>query len=478
MVRKFIARAWAWAVLASIGALALWQLTSFERETDSEYPAVVRPTFSSHPPAAYRLAEPGDTLDKAALYVAAAGMVVCGLGYITTVRAGKSGLWPAGFAVMLGFAWNAATPWPTFDGWPGWNVRAAFDAQTPLITRCFLGLGVGGLLTLALSSFWRERNRLTRHWRFAREHDCAPLLVVSALLLGVRILLFPDPEPLGYWPRWAAIAGLLALNFVACRCCFAKRVRPSSVNAGARVEKETYASPPRLRIARTIRRVLTPLCCLALWAALVVAGRTAIWYHRPLDRLRTVVPGRIYISAMPTRSGLEIAQSRHHFKTIINVFNENTPQRSPRLPDELRFVRERNLNYVASPGDPELAEGFLDETLRLSQDPSAWPILVHCHGCMDRSPAWMGIYRFLVQKRPLIEILREIEGHRGLRPKAMVTLLYNRVLTERAPDRYSTDPVGRELLRNAQGVRELRGTEARAAIDAPARNARIPRTMR
>src|SRR5205807_764601 len=81
------------------------------------------------------------------------------------------------------------------------------------------------------------------------------------------------------------------------------------------------------------------------------------------------------------------------------------------------------------------SDEFLDETLRLSRDPSAWPILIHCHACMDRSPAWMGIYRFVVQGRSLREIFREIEGHRGYRPKASVTLLYNRVLPPRAPAR-------------------------------------------
>jgi hypothetical protein len=62
----------------------------------------------------------------------------------------------------------------------------------------------------------------------------------------------------------------------------------------------------------------------------------------------------------------------------------------------------------------------------------------------------MGIYRFLVQRKPLAEILREIEQHRGLRPKASVTLLYNRVLSARAPQRYERDPVGRQLRRNAE----------------------------
>ena len=39
----------------------------------------------------------------------------------------------------------------------------------------------------------------------------------------------------------------------------------------------------------------------------------------------------------------------------------------------------------------------------------------------------MGIYRFVVKERPLLEVMQEIERHRGYRPKASVILLYNRV---------------------------------------------------
>ena len=59
---------------------------------------------------------------------------------------------------------------------------------------------------------------------------------------------------------------------------------------------------------------------------------------------------------------------------------------------------------------------------------------------MDRSPAWMGLYRFVVQGWPLADALREIERHRGLRPKASVTLLYNRVLPRLAPIAPALDP--------------------------------------
>jgi hypothetical protein len=131
---------------------------------------------------------------------------------------------------------------------------------------------------------------------------------------------------------------------------------------------------------------------------------------------------------------------------------------------------------VSNPSDPspEASDAFLTQTLALAQDPSAWPILVHCHGCMDRSPAWMGIYRFVVQKRPLLEIMQEIERHRGYRPKASVILLYNRVLPPRAGDRYQADPTAAILRQCAASTFDpMQGPPAHA--DRPAKSIGLDR---
>jgi protein tyrosine phosphatase (PTP) superfamily phosphohydrolase (DUF442 family) len=162
------------------------------------------------------------------------------------------------------------------------------------------------------------------------------------------------------------------------------------------------------------------------------------------------------MSAMPTVRGLEIEQNRLGFRTIINLFPEATAQGSPLSPAELRFAREHGIRYLGSPSDPSEAasSAFLDGTLALAQDRAAWPILVHCHGCMDRSPAWMGIYKFLVKGRPLHEVMQEIERHRGYRPKASVILLYNRVLPGRGGARYWADPTAAYLRECANGMKD------------------------
>ncbi len=322
--------------------------------------------------------------------------------------------------------WFAVTPGPCFDGWHGLGIWAIVNPSTPMPLRILLALGTVTLVSVLAVSLILGRRDVAKFVRSVENRGVLALLVTAAMLIALRFMVFLDVEPAGYWPRWAFVWGLLAFGF-------------------ALVKLSPPAVPGRKRWAIRLGAVV------ALYG-LIVGGIAVAWFHRPLERLHAVVPGKIYISAMPTPRGLEIEQSRLHFKTIINLFPEETYQRSPYFEKEMEFVRRNGIRFVRSPGTAIDSDEFLDETLRLAQDPSAWPILVHCHGCMDRSPAWMGIYRFVVQGVPLAEVMKEIEDHRGCRPKASVTLLYNRVLGPRSPERYSRDPAAQLLLECARGT--------------------------
>ena len=414
-------------ILSVLAITAVWHSQNFDRGVDTEFPKVIRNTYNPLPPAVYRFSEPGDTLDRAALYAAACGFIAALNGWWTSWKSQRgSALWPVAAALMLAAGWHAATPWPTFDGWYGFNWYSLTDPRLPALPRVLL-TGFLVLLTLwSLAWIWVCRNNWSSYLQISRTHGSLTLLILGVLGVFWKLAHLPDGEPVGYWSGWGFGVGLIAFGF-------------GLLREVPEWPKENW------------QRLAVSSSWLACSLVLCIAGRAMIWYHRPLDRLRPVVQNQIFISAMPTYQGLEIAQSRHGFRTIINVFNENTHQRSPYLEDEVRFAKEHGIRLLMAPGDTTQSEAFLDETLRLAQDPSAWPILVHCHGSMDRSPAWMGIYRFVVQGRPLREILQEIERHRGVRPKALVTLLYNRVLPKRAPERFEVDPTAQELVRNAQG---------------------------
>ena len=414
--------AWPWLVLALTVAPAIWHVAVFPTELDPEFPQVDRPTFNRMPPPAYRLADPGDTLDRVAIYASAAGLA---FGLIGLARSrGKVALWPASVAASLAALWHASTPGPTFDGWHGLGWRSILDSGTPGLERLAIGLGAAGLAAVVVVNLIRRPVGL---WDRAGTLRIRGLLAASAVLIVTRQLDLPGVEPVGYWPRWAFIWGLIALDLAIVRAMLGQGV-------------------PTIR-----RRLGWTAIGATCWTGAVVMGIWLSWYHRPLDRLREVDRGKLYISAMPTYVGLKVAQDRHHFKTIINIFPEDTSQRSEFLPDEHRFVREHSIRYIEASARDNESDEFLDFCLSVATDPNSWPILLHCHGSMDRSPGWMGIYRFLVQGKPLDAILREIEVHRGYRPKASITLLYNRVLPPRAPERYRSDPTAARLIEAAHG---------------------------
>ncbi|MGO9600903.1 MAG: protein tyrosine phosphatase [Isosphaeraceae bacterium] len=413
---------WPWLVLALAMVPAIWYVLDYESDIDPEFPRVVRPTFNTYPPPAYRFAEPGDTIDHIAVYVASAGLVISAWGLFRGI---KKRLWMAALALSLAGFWHAATPGPLLDGWHGLGWRVILDTSAPWMLR----LGIATLAVgLALLTFRGLAGcSIANCWRDARVTGIAGLLATAALLVVLRQVGWVDREPLGFWPRWIFVWGLLAWALALLR------VAPKGL--------------PNWRRSAIIAGLFLA------WLALDFTGRGIFWYQRPLHRLRAVVPGRLYISAMPTYDGLALAQTRHHFRTVINLFPEYTPERSHLLPDELRFVRDHGLCYVGNEQDDDPSGGqFIARTLAVAQDPAAWPVLVHCHASMDRSPAWMGLYRYVVQGWPLVDALREIEHHRGLRPKASVTLLYNRVLPLLAPERAAQDPTLALLRRCAQGT--------------------------
>jgi hypothetical protein len=417
---------WPWLVLALAVIPAVWHVLDFEEDVDPEFPKVERPTFSAMPPSAYRLAEPGDTLDRVELYLAAASVVMAAGGLVFRR---EGGFWPAAMALALAGCWYSATPGPTVDGWHGLGWRTIADPGAPPALRAALLAAAIALAGVVAATVFRHRGRLGHYREHARARGTTGLWIAGVICVLARQIEIPGVEPTGYWPRFAMIWGLLAFDL------------------GLLIELIPCLRSRRSRWSMAILAAVG-------WLVLVVLGIDLTWYHRPLARLKVVVPDRIYISAMPTRRGLEVAHHRQRFRTIINLFPEETPQRSPLLGDELAFVRAHGIRYLASPSDssPAASDAFLSQTLALAEDPSAWPILVHCHGCMDRSPAWMGIYRFVVQGRPLLEIMQEIERHRGYRPKASVTLLYNRVLAPRAGARYWADPTATLLQRCAEGT--------------------------
>ena len=167
---------------------------------------------------------------------------------------------------------------------------------------------------------------------------------------------------------------------------------------------------------------------------------------------------------MPPPSGLALANDRHHFKTIINLFNEDTPLRHPNFPAELAYAESHGIRYIRAQGK-SYGSAYVQSTFDEVRKPENWPVLVHCHGNMDRTPAWLGMYRFIDQSWSLADVLAAIERHRGYRPKGGTTILYNDVLPILAPDRWATDPTAKRLVQNAHGIKHQAELQAENLAD-------------
>src|SRR5262245_786562 len=166
-------RLWPWFVLALATLPSIWYVLDFEEDIDPEFPRVVRPTFSTYPPPAYRFAEPGDTIDHVAVYVSSAALVVSGWGLL---RGPHRRVWLAALAISAAGYWHAVTPGRLLDGWHGLGWRVICDPSAPFLLR---GSLAGAAIGLAIVIIWGLSGRPMRdQWIGARLHGVAALLIV------------------------------------------------------------------------------------------------------------------------------------------------------------------------------------------------------------------------------------------------------------------------------------------------------------
>ena len=383
---------------------AVWHVVDFDEDLDVEFPNVIRPTFSRVPAAAYRLAEPGDTLDRVMIYFSAAGVVMAVSGLALSARgrvlAGGRCAGCGGALVQRDAGVRLLT---AGTAWAGDRLQT----RTRRL-RCARGC-------------WRRRSRSEASSGAQSMHNGMGSCISSRrrsergtlglwVAAGVLALVTAGGD------SWGRAGGLLAA------------VGDDLGDAGD--------GPGLVDRGRAVVQVASEQVAGAAGGAGGVAGACDRG-----DRSDVVSPAAGAIQG--GRAGKDLHECdadcagarggiRRGFRSgrSSTCFRKRQPQGSPISPAEIKFAHEHGIRYLGSPSDPTEAasNAFLDETLALAQDESAWPILVHCHGCMDRSPAWMGIYQFVVKGRPLLEVMQEIERHRGYRPKASVILLYNRVL--------------------------------------------------
>lgn len=123
-------------------------------------------------------------------------------------------------------------------------------------------------------------------------------------------------------------------------------------------------------------------------------------------RLREVTPGVFYRSGQMTAKGFEVAVARYGLRTIVNLQDEfpdpnvQTGFLSSSSIKETALCSKLGVRYVYIAPDliprrhvPEQRPRAIDRFLAVLDDPSAYPILIHCKAGLHRTGVMTAVYR-------------------------------------------------------------------------------------
>jgi tyrosine-protein phosphatase SIW14 len=141
-------------------------------------------------------------------------------------------------------------------------------------------------------------------------------------------------------------------------------------------------------------------------------------------RLREVVPGRVYRSGQLTVPGFAEAVSRLGIRTIVNL-QDDFPDPYIRKSfwtdqgiKESDLCRRLNVRYVLIEPDlvsrykvPEERPFAIDRFLQIMDDPSNYPVLIHCKAGLHRTGVLTAVYRMEYQGWSRHDAFEELRAH-------------------------------------------------------------------
>lgn len=164
----------------------------------------------------------------------------------------------------------------------------------------------------------------------------------------------------------------------------------------------------------------------AAGVVLLIVG-VPLLYHRyhltTHKRFREVVPGRVYRSGQMTAAGLAAEIRRHQIRTVIDVQNEfDDPELRTSFLDsnrlrESEICRELGVRFVNL--DPDLVSRrvhdprprVIEPFLAIMDDPTNYPVLIHCKAGLHRTGVLLAVYRMEYQNWSAAQAVEEMKKH-------------------------------------------------------------------
>ncbi len=141
-------------------------------------------------------------------------------------------------------------------------------------------------------------------------------------------------------------------------------------------------------------------------------------------RLHDIVPGRVYRSGQLTVAGFTDAVEQLHLRTIINLQNDFPDPDiafsfwDRRTIKESEMCRKLGVRYILIEPDlvsrrvvPQARPQAIDQFLSLMDDPSIYPVLIHCKAGLHRTGVLSAVYRMEYQGWTPAEAFRELKAH-------------------------------------------------------------------
>lgn len=149
-----------------------------------------------------------------------------------------------------------------------------------------------------------------------------------------------------------------------------------------------------------IRSLLTR----SLIAILLMTTGYYIWYVHINYRFEEITPNKVYKSALipPTKIGDFLKKNK--IKTVVNLLDPRTQDElNPATQAEIdaeesaiaryNLINNESVKHINIPSKQVPSEDKIERFLELLDDPSSYPVLVHCYHGTGRAELYSALYR-------------------------------------------------------------------------------------
>lgn len=172
----------------------------------------------------------------------------------------------------------------------------------------------------------------------------------------------------------------------------------------------------------TVTRAFLIFLLFLVMAVVPIVTYRASYAHR--KRLRVVTEGRVYRSGQMTANGFADAVKQYNIRTVINLQDEYPNPELPQSYFNRQTIREKELceqlgvkyvhlspDLLHPPQVPPSRPQVIDDFLKVMDDESNYPVLVHCRAGLHRTGCLIAVYRMTYENWSVDSAYAELKAH-------------------------------------------------------------------